>query len=154
MIQNGGAMFALSLSHLIMATLSPELQAAYEATQFVVDGTHVIRMREAIPEALASWLRSHNTTVGAILGAEYPFSQPTSAEENDRRHALLIDECTQRAIPWLPAMGVGDDWQERHIMVAGIDRASAEDFRARYEQHAVVIVEVGELPMLVVGGED
>jgi hypothetical protein len=48
-------------------------------------------------------------------------------------------------------MGVGDGWQERHIRVAGINRASAEDFRARYEQHAVVIVEVDELPRLVVG---
>ena len=134
-----------------MTTLSPELQAAYEATQFVVDGAHVIRMREPLPEALASWLREHNTACGAVLGAEYPFSQPTSAEENDRRHALLIDECTQRAIPWLPAMGVGDGWQERHIRVAGINRASAEDCRARYEQHAVVIVEVDELPRLVVG---
>lgn len=136
-----------------MSTLSPELQAAYEATQFVVDGAHVIRMRDPLPAALATWLRSHNTTVGAILGAEYPFSQPTSAEENDRRHALLMDECTRRTIPWLPAMGVGDGWQERHIMVAGIDRASAEDFRARYEQHAVVFLEVGELPRLVVEGE-
>ena len=135
-----------------MATLPPELLAAYEATQFVVNGAHVIRIREPLPEALASWLRQHNTTCGAILGAEYPYSQPTSAEENDRRHAMLVDECTQRSIPWLAAMGVGDDWQERHIMVAGIDRASAEDFRARYEQHAVVIVEVDELPMLVVGG--
>ena len=145
-------MFALSPTHMIMSTLSPELQAAYEATQFVVDGAHVIRMREQLPAALATWLRSHNTTVGAILGAEYPFSQPTSAKENDRRHALLIDECTQRSIPWLAAMGVGDGWQERHIMVAGIDRATAEDFRARYEQHAVVFLEVDELPMLVVGG--
>lgn len=152
MIQNGGAMFALSPSHLIMTTPSPELLAAYEATQFVVDGTHVIRMREPLPETLASWLRQHDTTCGAVLGAEFPYSQSTSAEENDRRHALLIDECTQRAIPWLPAMGVGDGWQERHIMVAGIDRASAEDFRARYEQHAVVFLEVDELPMLVVGG--
>jgi hypothetical protein len=96
---------------------------------------------------------ARHSSVGALLGAEYPFSQPKSAEENDRRHALLIDECTQRSIPWLAAMGVGDGWQERHIMVAGIDRASAEDFRARYEQHAVVFLEVDELPMLVVGGE-
>lgn len=136
-----------------MTTPSPELLAAYEATQFVVDETHMIRMREPLPEALALWLRLHNTTCGAVLGAEYPYSQPTSPEENDRRHALLIDECTQRTIPWLPAMGVGDGWQERHIMVAGIDRAAAEDFRARYEQHAVVWVEVDELPMLVVGGD-
>ena len=56
-------MFALSPSNIIMTTLSPELQAAYEATQFVVDGAHVIRMREPLPAALAAWLRSHDTAL-------------------------------------------------------------------------------------------
>jgi hypothetical protein len=143
-------MFALSPSHTIITTPSPELLAAYEATLFVVDGAHVIRMREPLPAALVAWLRLHNTTCGAILGAEYPFSQPTSTEENDRRHTMLITECASRNIPWLEAVGIGDAWQERHVAVAGVDDTDALDFCRRYEQNAVVVLDVDAGAWLVV----
>jgi hypothetical protein len=143
-------MFALSPSHTIMTTPSPDLLNAYHGTRFVIADTHVVRIGEPLPDTLVTWLRLHNTTCGAILGAEYPFSQPTSTEENDRRHTMLINECASRNIPWLEAVGIGDDWQERHVAVAGVNDTNARDFCRRYEQNAVVVLDVDAGARLVV----
>jgi hypothetical protein len=131
-------------------TSSADLLNAYHGTRFVIADTHVVRIGEPLPDTLVAWLRLQNTACGAILGAEYPFSQPTSAEENERRHTTLINECTTRSIPWLQAVGIGDDWQERHLAVAGVDGTDALDFCRRYEQHAVVVLDVDAGARLVV----
>ena len=68
----------------------------------------------------------------------------------DRRHTMLINECASRNIPWLEAVGIGDDWQERHVAVAGVDDTNARDFCRRYEQNAVVVLDVDAGARLVV----
>jgi len=62
----------------------------------------------------------------------------------------LINECASRNIPWLEAIGIGDDWQERHVVVAGVDHTDALDFCRRYEQNAVVVLDVDAGAWLVV----
>jgi hypothetical protein len=63
---------------------------------------------------------------------------------------MLITECASRNIPWLEAVGIGDAWQERHVAVAGVDDTDALDFCRRYEQNAVVVLDVDAGAWLVV----
>ena len=131
--------------------LSPELLEAYGKTLFIVDGGPVIRIDRPLPAEVEAWLTQHHATHGAILGAENPYSQPASDEDNERRHQALIEACRQHAFPYLPVLGTGDGWQERHFLVANIDLATAEVFRQQFQQNAIVLVSVGEASRLWVG---
>jgi len=134
--------------------LTPELLDTYNSTIFIVDAAHSFCVGQPLPEALVHWLDNNNATAGVILGAECPYSQPTTDEENELRHQRLIAECNARALAWLPAIGRCDHWQERHLFVAGLTNAEAIDFCRRYEQNSVVICEAGGLARLVLGSQD
>ncbi len=132
--------------------LTPELLVSYNSTTFIVDAVHSFRVGQPLPEDLVQWLRENIATTGVILGAEYPYSQPTTDEENELRHQHLIAECNARSLAWLPAVGRSDNWQERHLFVAGITNAEALDFCRRYEQNSIVFCVAGGLARLVMGG--
>ena len=131
--------------------LTPELLDTYNSTVFTVAGEHYFRIGEPLPQVLIEWLTEHNATTSAILGAECPYSQPTTDEENEIRHQKLIAECTACALAFLPAIGTCHNWQERHLFVAGISEESAIDVCRRYEQNSIVVCESGGLARLVVG---
>lgn len=132
--------------------LTPELLGTYNSTVFTVAGEHSFRIGEPLPNALTKWLAEHNAATSAILGAECPYSQPTSDEDNEIAHQALITECNEHSIAWLPAIGSCHNWQERHLFVAGISEHDAVDFCDRYHQNSIVFCDAGGLVRLVLGG--
>jgi phosphoglycolate phosphatase-like HAD superfamily hydrolase len=122
----------------IVMPVSPELVEHYHNTRFDVDGLGTLRIGKPLPESVITWLRDQGATMVALLGAENPQSTLTNDEDNAARHAALVSECTQRGLPFLPALGLTDDWRENHILVAGLTRTEADEFRRRYEQTTVL----------------
>ncbi|MBU3680255.1 MAG: DUF3293 domain-containing protein [Candidatus Kapabacteria bacterium] len=118
--------------------VSQELLDHYHNTRFDVDGLGTMRIGQPLPQAIIAWLRSQGATQAALLGAENPQSTLTTDADNAQRHARLIEECRQRSLTFLPALGLTDDWRENHLLVAGLSRIEADEFRRRYDQTTVL----------------
>ncbi|MBU3698988.1 MAG: DUF3293 domain-containing protein [Candidatus Kapabacteria bacterium] len=118
--------------------VSQELLDHYHNTRFDVDGLGTMRIGQPLPPAVIAWMKGQGATQVALLGAENPQSTLTTDAENAQRHARLIEECRQRNLTFLPALGLTDDWQENHLLVAGLSRMEADDFRIRYDQTTVL----------------
>lgn len=122
----------------IVMPVSPELLEHYHNTRFDVEGLGTLRIGKPLPESVIDWLNGQGASMVALLGAENPQSTLTTDDENAKRHALLIAECTERGLPYLPALGLTDDWRENHLLVAGLTREEVDDFRKRFEQTTVL----------------
>lgn len=133
----------------IVMPVSPELLEHYHNTRFNVEGLGTLRIGKPLPEQVVQWLLDQGATMIALLGAENPQSTLTTDEDNARRHAALVAECTERGLPSLPALGLTDDWRENHLLVAGLTREEADDFRKRYDQTTVLHATIGGLVELV-----
>jgi hypothetical protein len=130
--------------------ITEELLEEYSNSKYVIADAHVMRIGSPLPVELIEWLTAHGATTAALLGAEYPGSKPTTAEENERQHQALIHECTERGLHWLPAVGMCESWHERHVFVAGLDTDAAHDFCTRYQQNAVVTYTIGGVAELLI----
>jgi hypothetical protein len=130
--------------------ITEELLEEYRNSKYVIADVHIMRIGSPLPIELIAWLTAHRATTAALLGAEYPGSKPTSAEENECQHQALIKECTERGLHWLPAVGMCETWQERHVFVAGLDNNAAHDFCTRYQQNAVVTYSMGGVAELLI----
>ncbi len=122
----------------IVMPVSQELLDHYHNTRFEVEGLDTLRIGKPLPASVIAWAKSQGASMVALLGAENPQSTLTTAEDNARRHAALMVECTERGLPFLPVLGLTDDWRENHLLVAGLTREEAEDFRRRYDQTTVL----------------
>lgn len=129
--------------------VSQELLDHYHNTRFEIEGLATLRIGAPLPESVITWARAQGATMLALLGAENPQSTLTTDEDNARRHAALIAECTERGLPYLPALGLTDDWRENHLLVAGLTLEEADDFRTRYDQTTVLHANVGGVVELV-----
>jgi putative PIN family toxin of toxin-antitoxin system len=103
-----------------------------------------------VPDAaLERLLEEHGAASAAFVTAANPRGEQRAAAANDAAMAALR---TSLAWPWLPAEGrdPAGRWRaEPSVLLLGISRREAEALGRRLEQNAIVFVEKGSAPELV-----
>ena len=138
--------------------LDPALRAAYERAVYVVYGSPPVEFRVGEPsDVLEAMLAMHHASSAAFVSSANPRGVATL--ENERRLAdfLLrsqLDGLNDTA-KYRVFQGEGRDpegvWTaEPSVLIMGIPRAEAEALGRRLEQNAIVWVEKGKAPALVV----
>jgi hypothetical protein len=140
-----------------MPRATPELIAAYEKAQYVVlgDPELVIRVGEPNPD-LDELLAAEGAATAAFITAANPGGKAKSAWQNEIANAALVETQTQAGYRCFE--GEGRDpfgrWKpERSALVVGIPRADAEGVGRAFGQNAIVFVERGRAPELVLLGD-
>ena len=135
----------------------PELIAAYEKALYVVFGRPelVIRIGEPNPD-LDELLEAEGAASAAFITAANPHGEPASSWKNEIANAALVE--TQTKAGYRCFEGEGRDpkgrWKpERSALVVGIPRADAEAVGRAFGQNAIVFVEKGRAPELVILGD-
>jgi uncharacterized protein len=130
-------------------TLTPDLVHAYQhAAYALVDGGAVLRIGAHDP-ALDRLLDEHGVASAAFVTAANPRGVPTSHAAN---RAAMAELEAALAYPFLASEGrdPGGRWiAEPSVLVLGIPRAEAEALGRRFAQNAIVYVERGAAPELV-----
>ena len=126
------------------------LLETYRSTRWVIEaagGTLVFRMDGDLD--LCARLGSRTV---AIVTASNPASRPLDDAENDARNRRLADRLREAGLRYVPCVGVGADttWREASFAVLDCDRAMATSLGAAFGQNAVVWVEAGEPPQLLI----
>jgi hypothetical protein len=139
-----------------MTPVTPELIAAYEKALYVVFGRPelVIRIGEPNPD-LDELLAAEGAASGAFITAANPAGVATSAWKNEIANAALVETQTQAGYRCFEGEGRDPQgrWRpERSALVVGIPRADAERVGRAFGQNAIVFVERGRAPELVVLG--
>jgi putative PIN family toxin of toxin-antitoxin system len=126
----------------------PELIDSYEQALYALDAGPVLRVgvRDA---GLDRLLEAHGVERAAFVTAANPRGEERPHAINEAGMAAL---CESLAWPWLP--GEGRDpagrWRaEPSVLVLGISRAEAETLGRNLEQNAIVFVERGSVPELL-----
>lgn len=134
-------------------TIDPGLLAAYLAAEYLVFSEPAIALRIGErSEALDGLLEDAGAETAAFVTAANPGGKPADPGENAiSTEALLL---AQREAGYVCIPGVGRDprgeWPaEPSVLVLGISRREAEILGRSYEQNAVVFVERGGVPELV-----
>jgi hypothetical protein len=135
---------------------TPELIDAYEKALYVVFGRPelVIRVGEPNPD-LDELLEAEGAATAAFITAANPRGELTSAWKNEIANAALVE--TQTKAGYRCFEGEGRDpkgrWKpERSALIVGIPRADAELVGRGFGQNAIVFVEKGRAPELVLLG--
>jgi hypothetical protein len=133
--------------------LSPELLRAYERADYVVFGEPelVIHVGEPNPD-LDALMQADGAAVAAYITAANPFGESQDEWENKLAMIALTQVLGDSYACY---SGEGRDptgeWSaEPSLLVIGISRADAEELGRRYEQNAIVFIEKGGVPELVV----
>jgi len=134
--------------------LRPDLRAAYEKALYVVLGAPdlVIRIGERNPD-LDDLLDADGVETAAFLTAANPNGILQGKEENELARAALHQVLADEG--YICYVGEGRDpegeWPaEPSILALGISRHEAEVIGRSYEQNAIVFIERGKPPELVV----
>jgi hypothetical protein len=140
-----------------MLSATPELIAAYEKALYVVFGTPelVIRIGQPNPD-LDELLEAEGAATAAFITAANPRGEVTSSWKNEMANAALVQTQTQAGYACFE--GEGRDPQgrwtpERSALVVGIPRQDAEAVGRAFGQNAIVFVERGRAPELIVLGD-
>jgi len=135
-----------------MRPTTPEEIAAYEKALYVVFGTPelVLRIAEPNPD-LDELLEAEGATTAAYITAANPRGEARTAWENEIVNAALVQSLAGHSC----YEGEGRDpegrWSaERSVLVIGISRSDAQALGRVFEQNAIVFVEKGRAPELVV----
>lgn len=138
-----------------VSTEHDRLQAAYEATDYLVEGGarggFVIRVgaRSADVDAL---LEAAGVEAWAFVTAANPRSRPLSAAENSARMSRLAAIVRQRGLASCAGAGVAADgaWPpEPSLLILGIDEADAVALAREFDQHAILVGRTGAPARLV-----
>ena len=134
-----------------MPPATPELIAAYEKALYVVFGKPelVIRIGQPNPD-LDELLEAEGAAAAAYITAANPRGEAASRWKNEIANAALV----QSLAGYRCFEGEGRDpkarWKpERSALVVGIPRADAETVGRTFGQNAIVFVERGRAPELV-----
>ena len=133
--------------------LSPELLAAYQDADYVVFAEPPIVLKVGIPSPrLDALLEAEGVPCAAFVTAANPRSKPRSKEENARALAGLDQLVAASGYPWRPAEGREPDgsWVEPSRLVLGISRDNAETLGRLFGQNAILFIEKGRAPEVVV----
>ena len=122
--------------------LTPELLAAYRATEYRVQGDRpfCIRIGRASPEA-DRWLVEKGLETWGFITACNPFSRSLSDSENAERQLELRQELIRRGLPPISALGIDPHgaWPgEPSFWVMGISRRDLLELGTSFGQFAVV----------------
>jgi hypothetical protein len=133
--------------------ISKQLIEAYEDADYVVFAEPEFVLKIGTPSTrLDALLESERSTTAAFVTAANPRSERKSPAENAAALAVL-DQLVQAAgYPWRAGEGREPDgsWREASRLVIGITRANAEALGRLFGQNAIVFVDKGRAPELVV----
>jgi predicted nucleic acid-binding protein len=132
--------------------LTPELIRAYENALYVVTDGPVLRIGEK-SAALDALLERRSAETAAFVTAANPRGEPRSHAANA---AAMAELAASLRWPHLPGEGRDPEgrWTpEPSALVLGIARGEAEALGRRFDQNAIVFVEKGAAPELVLLAE-
>jgi hypothetical protein len=129
------------------------LVAAYRAARYVVfaDSGPVMRIDELCPK-MDELLEADDAECAAFITSFNPHGMPAHEESNQRAFGELCDAVDRTGCKTY--LGESNDpkgeWKpEPSLLVVGIARAAAEALGERFHQNAIVWVEKGRAPELV-----
>jgi hypothetical protein len=136
---------------------SPEQIAAYEKALYVVFGKPelVIRIGEPNPD-LDELLDAEGAGCAAFITAANPRGELAGAWKNEMANAALVESLNRAGYRCFEGEGRDPQkrWKpERSALVVGIPRAEAEGAGRAFGQNAIVFIERGGAPELVLLGE-
>jgi hypothetical protein len=137
-----------------MVMVKPALLEAYKRTEFIVDlpDRQTVIWHGKRNDVIEQILSEHTAKTGAFITAHNPRSQRLSDGENYERHRLLIADVEKQGFTYLTGRGVGEDhsWPtEESVFVIGATRDQATALGTKYGQLAIVWVELGRAPEVV-----
>ena len=130
-----------------------DLIEAYESADYVVFAEPELVLKIGEPSArLDALLQSEQSSTAAFVTAANPRSEKKSAAENAAALAVLDQVIAAAGYPWRAGEGREPDgsWREPSRLVIGIYRENAEALGRLFGQNAVVFVEKGAAPELLV----
>lgn len=136
-----------------MTSIAPDTLAAYQATDYCVEGLQPCILKIGIPHPLLQTLHAqYGVDCSAFLTACNPLSLLQPAEENARRQAALEQSLKQANWRYLPGAGrhpAGDWPAEESVLVLGMPLAEAQRLGNEYGQNAVVWCGPDATPRLI-----
>ena len=133
--------------------IPPKLMAAYNEADYIVfaEPEFVLKIGEP-SRRLDALLEQEGATTAAFLTAANPRSKPQSAAQNASALSALDQLVAASGYPWRAGEGREPDgsWVEPSRLVIGIYRENAEALGRLFGQNAIVFIEKGGPPELVV----
>ena len=133
--------------------LNKKLLSAYQSSDYVVHGSPELVLKIGEPSRrLDELLEKEGATTAAFLTAANPRSERRSSAENAAALATLDELIATAGYPSRPGEGREPDggWVEPSRLVIGIYRENAEKLGRAFGQNAIVFVEKGRAPELLV----
>jgi len=133
--------------------LDKKLLAAYQSADYVVFGAPEFVLKIGEPSRrLDQLLEEEGATTAAFLTAANPRSEPRRPAENAAALTTLDQVIAAAGYPWRAGEGREPDgsWVEPSRLVIGIYRENAAALGRLFLQNAVVFVEKGRAPELMV----
>ena len=133
--------------------VGPDLVVAYLNAEYIVFGEPELTLRIGEPsEELDALLEAEGAGTAAFVTAANPHGRLAGKTENVLATTALLE--AQREAGYACFAGEGRDPQgawpvEPSVLVVGISRAEAEVLGRSYEQNAIVFLENGKAPELV-----
>jgi hypothetical protein len=139
-----------------MPPATPEQITAYEKALYVVFGKPelVLRIGEPNPD-LDELLEAEGAATAAYVTAANPRGEAATPWKNEIANAALVQTQTQAGYSCFEGEGrdpKGNRTAERSVLVVGISRPDAEVVGRAFAQNAIVFVEKGRAPELVLLG--
>jgi glycine/D-amino acid oxidase-like deaminating enzyme len=134
-------------------TVSPKLMDAYHEADYVVFAEPEFVLKIGEPSSrLDALLEEEGATTAAFLTAANPRSKPQSAAQNASALSALDQLVAAAGYPWRAGEGREPDgsWVEPSRLVIGIYRENAEALGRLFGQNAIVFIEKGAPPELLV----
>jgi glycine/D-amino acid oxidase-like deaminating enzyme len=136
-------------------TTARDLVSAYQSADYVVfaDPELVLKIGEP-SRRLDALLEEEGANTAAFITAANPRSERRSPAENAAALAKLDQVVAASGYPWRAGEGrePGGDWVEPSRLVIGIYRDNAQKLGRIFGQNAIVFVEKGRAPELVLLG--
>lgn len=129
--------------------LTPALIEAYKSALYVLEAGPVLRIGVR-SDALDRLLDLHGAATAAFVTAANPRGEERANAANEAAMAALRASLAWRSLPGEGRDPAGSWRAEASLLVLGIARAEAEALGRRLEQNAIVFVEKGAAPELVV----
>ena len=134
-------------------TVSPKLMDAYREADYVVFAEPEFELKIGEPSSrLDALLEEEGATTAAFLTAANPRSKPQSAAQNALALSALDQLVAAAGYPWRAGEGREPDgsWVEPSRLIIGIYRENAEALGRLFGQNAIVFIEKGAPPELLV----
>jgi len=132
--------------------LNKELIEQYRDSDYVVFLEPELVLRVGEPsERLDRLLEVHGATSAVFVTAANPRSQKKTAAENAEAMSALDGMLAAAGYPRYPGEGRNDErtWREASVLAIGIYREHAQALGRLFGQNAVVFIEKGRPPELV-----